>query len=321
MSVYPNSLPNGPSTRWRLRWAGRLLSLAALGLMLLPSCSSEPSQTDGSGGEVPLGPGGAGGSSGGSDTCPGGACSGGTGGGSGGLGGSGGSQPCTSEAPPSGARCADAAVRSRFVWWNAPCGLESQFPPVEQVHECALGCRNEDERSWDADTMFLMCEEGSVRGPGFPCTFDVDCRSPVGASEPSNLGLGGLGGAGGSGAPLGTVDEALLVCVSGACQLEGAAVAPSDLGETCTMEPASAEISELVGEIGATVGHAASCETGACLVAGPGLTDGICVTACSATGDCAAGASCTDVVDDRYSPWGYLGVDQPLRLEVCVPNP
>jgi|GEM_PF-2743613 len=295
----------------RVAWTRWILPAAALLLGTVPSCTGAPNDSDGTGGQTEAGGTGGDDESGGT----GGHTTGGTGGGTGGELVTGGTGACTSESAPSGARCADDAVRYRFTWWDVPCGLESEFPPVEQVHECALGCREDGETSWDDETMFLMCEEGSVRAPGFPCSFDIDCRAPVGATEGSNLGLGGAGGLGGGAGQGGEpADEALLHCVSGVCQVGAAAAVPADLGDACITDARS-------GDYGARVGHADSCETGGCLVAGPEETEGLCTSGCAGSPTCPTGYTCAPVADDRYTAWGSNYYDVPLELEVCVPEP
>lgn len=210
------------------------------------------------------------------------------------------------ECPPYGADCDDGVITYRYTWANA-------CPPSECnafSHTCALGCRQQGAREdREAERVFMLCEEASLRGAGFPCRYDVDCVSPIGATETSRL-LADAGTPPGS-----ATNAAPLVCgAHRLCEAAVGATAPADMGTPCSFESSEQRP-------GPSVGASDGCQSGACIVLEAGSSEGTCSVGCSADGDCPSGYACTDVLDNRYVTWGFTGHDiAPPRIKVCVPS-
>lgn len=176
-------------------------------------------------------------------------------------------------------------------------------------HTCALGCREEGARqNNEPERVFLLCEEASLRRAGFPCRRDVDCLSPIGATETSQS----FANAGAE--QLSATDAERLVCGdSGACEA-AAAIPPTDMGSACTVETSSQQP-------GPVVGSSDGCDSGACVVLEGGSSEGTCSSGCSGDGDCPAGYTCADALDNRYGTWGATGHNiAPPRVTACVPS-
>lgn len=198
----------------------------------------------------------------------------------------------------------------RFTW-GAACPPSYQ---CELAHQpCVLGCVEDGARlsygNEDVPKTLMMCEEATIRGPGFPCRADIDCATPVGAVYQSRLtnGESGLGGA-----P--ATDPTALHCVSEVCT-PGAPTAPDDASEGCLIESSS----YLTGP---ALGFVDSCTSGACLVLEGGAASGVCTSSCQTDVDCGTGSRCAEVLDNRYTTWRYMPPDlvPPPRILACVPN-
>jgi hypothetical protein len=212
------------------------------------------------------------------------------------------------ECPPFGARCADGVVSYRYDWIptcpaTATCRVSA--------HPCTLGCRQEGSKDHQQrELVFMLCEEASIRAAGFPCRHDVDCLTPIGATDTSRLVAESGSGQGGT---LGS--ERYLVCgVDGRCEAADSMAAYADVGSGCTLQTS-------LEQPGPVLGASVACASGGCLALAGGATEGTCTAGCVAAGDCPAGYECADVLDNRYFTWGWTaqGFSVP-RITACVPS-
>jgi hypothetical protein len=197
----------------------------------------------------------------------------------------------------------EAGVITYSYSWSLDCG----FGCRTSRHACALGCREEGGVENERDLVFMLCEEASLRRAGFPCRHDVDCLSPIGATQASHL-LADAGIGQTSASPW-------LVCgTSGVCDTAAAVALPSDLGRECSTETSDQQP-------GPVVATNEGCESGACLVLTGGSSNGTCTTGCAGEGECPAGYTCSDVLDNRYVTWSRTGeLIAPPRITACVPS-
>lgn len=179
-------------------------------------------------------------------------------------------------------------------------------------YDCLLGCRIDGDKAPGPLPLGSLCEEGSIRVEGFPCSADIDCVSPVGATVESNLSdhlaAGGLGGQGGS-----TAAADYLGCdAAGTCRGVDGPIQYTDIGHPC---------SAAVGDPRSpSVAHDLSCGSGACLLP-PGSDTGVCTSSCDTDADCPPSFECAAVTDNRYQ-WpdlvGPLHERSPPQLLACT---